>query len=201
MSNLANLLFPPSVPEAPFPQPHPTGAREEIGDMIEALRAHLDMDVAFVSRQIGTTHRIFTHVAARGVAPLKSGDHNPNDNSLCWLVIEGKLPERLEKEASVDMPTKGRVSRWVKHFPIEPHVTIIPDRHPKRWVVSVSCADRPGLLSSVARIFLAHGLNLADARVTTLGARAEDVFVVNGPTLDDAPVREKLCEELCKIAS
>jgi EAL domain-containing protein (putative c-di-GMP-specific phosphodiesterase class I) len=63
--------------------------------MLEALRARLDMDVAFVSRQLGTTHRIFTHVAARGRAPLISGDHNANDNSLCWLVIQGKLPERV----------------------------------------------------------------------------------------------------------
>lgn len=96
MSNLAHLLFPPSVPAfAPDPQTRPSGARKEIGDMIEALRAHLDMDVAFVSRQIGTTHRIFTHVAARGVAPLATGDQNANDNSLCWLVIQGKLPERV----------------------------------------------------------------------------------------------------------
>jgi EAL domain-containing protein (putative c-di-GMP-specific phosphodiesterase class I) len=53
------------------------------------------MDVAFVSRQIGTTHRIFTHVAARGIAPFNGGDTNANDNSLCWLVIQGKLPERV----------------------------------------------------------------------------------------------------------
>lgn len=93
MSNIANLLFPP-IP-AGASTVSASAAREEIGDMIEALRAHLDMDVAFVSRQIGTTHRIFTHVAARGVAPLASGDHNSNENSLCWLVIEGKLPERV----------------------------------------------------------------------------------------------------------
>jgi hypothetical protein len=86
-------MFPP-IPAATA-QAHPSGAREEIGDMIEALRARRDMDVAFVSRQIGTTHRIFTHVAARGIAPLNSGDHNPNENSLCWLVIQGKLPERV----------------------------------------------------------------------------------------------------------
>lgn len=93
MSNIATLLFPPVAPTASSAPA--SGAREEIDDMIEALRARLDMDVAFVSRQIGTTHRIFTHVAARGVAPLVSGDHNPNGNSLCWLVIEGKLPERV----------------------------------------------------------------------------------------------------------
>jgi EAL domain-containing protein (putative c-di-GMP-specific phosphodiesterase class I) len=102
MSNIANLLFPPRAAEAAS-LPHPTGAREEIGDMIEALRARLDMDVAFVSRQIGTTHRIFTHVAARGVAPLRTGDYNPNENSLCWLVIEGKLPERVTDTSLYDV--------------------------------------------------------------------------------------------------
>ncbi|MEE4155227.1 MAG: EAL domain-containing protein [Erythrobacter sp.] len=98
MSNLGTLLFPPR-PSTAADLPHPLtaadSARGEIGDMIEALRAHLDMDVAFVSRQVGATHRIFTHVAARGVAPLRSGDTNANDNSLCWLVIQGKLPERV----------------------------------------------------------------------------------------------------------
>jgi EAL domain-containing protein (putative c-di-GMP-specific phosphodiesterase class I) len=95
MSNLANLMFPPVVPHDDTAPAAHAGAREEIGDMLEALRARLDMDVAFVSRQIGNTHRIFTHVAARGRAPLASGDHNANDNSLCWLVIQGKLPERV----------------------------------------------------------------------------------------------------------
>jgi EAL domain-containing protein (putative c-di-GMP-specific phosphodiesterase class I) len=93
MTSITNLLFPPIPPAAGATCA--TDAREEIGDMIEALRAHLDMDVAFVSRQVGHTHRIFTHVAARGVAPLASGDLNPNENSLCWLVIQGKLPERV----------------------------------------------------------------------------------------------------------
>ncbi len=110
MSNIATLLYPPSRPTAgsAAAQPHASAAREEIGDMIEALRARLDMDVAFVSRQIGTTHRIFTHVAARGASPLSSGDHNTNDNSLCWLVIQGKLPERVtdtsQYEAAACLP-------------------------------------------------------------------------------------------------
>ncbi|MCX9148092.1 EAL domain-containing protein [Erythrobacter sp. WG] len=95
MSNLAHLLFPPTVSDATEVALPNSCVREEIGDMLEAVRARLDMDVAFVSRQIGATHRIFTHVAARGRAPLTTGDHNPNDNSLCWLVIQGKLPERV----------------------------------------------------------------------------------------------------------
>ncbi len=62
--------------------------------------------------------------------------------------------------------------------------------------MSVSGADRPGLLSALARVFLKHGLNLIDARVTTLGARAEDVFVVNGAALEKAPSREAIAADL-----
>jgi [protein-PII] uridylyltransferase len=86
----------------------------------------------------------------------------------------------------------------VKHFPIEPKVTIVPDRRPGRWLVTVSCADRPGLLSSLARVLYGHGLNLIDARVTTLGARAEDAFVLDGNALETPESRDALAQELVK---
>lgn len=112
MTSITNLLFPPIPPAAGSSSAN--DARQEIGDMIEALRAHLDMDVAFVSRQVGGTHRIFTHVAARGVAPLASGDLNPNENSLCWLVIQGKLPERVNDtslyEAAACLPITDAIN-------------------------------------------------------------------------------------------
>ena len=79
----------------------------------------------------------------------------------------------------------------MKHFPIEPKVEIVRTRDgaaPGRS--SPTCADRPGLLSAIAREMLAAGLNLVDARVTTLGARAEDVFVVTGAALEDEAGRE-----------
>jgi [protein-PII] uridylyltransferase len=65
----------------------------------------------------------------------------------------------------------------------------------------VSCADRPGLLSALSRAFLQHELNLVDARITTLGARAEDAFVVNGAALEDAAGREALAAELTAMLS
>jgi [protein-PII] uridylyltransferase len=79
---------------------------------------------------------------------------------------------------------------------MEPRIEITPERRPGRWQVAVSCADRPRLLSTVARVFLAHGLNLVDARVTTLGARAEDVFVVNGKAVEAADSRAALVDAL-----
>jgi [protein-PII] uridylyltransferase len=110
--------------------------------------------------------------------------------------IETGLVPRLAPGAALDPAPSGRLARWVKHFPMEPQVTILPDRRAGSWVVSVSGADRPGLLSSLARVLLRHELNLVDARVTTLGLRAEDAFVVNGAALDDPPQREAIAAEL-----
>ena len=46
-----------------------------------------------------------------------------------------------------------------------------------------------------------HGLNLIDARVTTLGARAEDVFVVNGAAVEGEAARKALADELRKLVT
>jgi [protein-PII] uridylyltransferase len=115
--------------------------------------------------------------------------------------VESGLAERVAPGAELEPTPKGRVSRWVKHFPITPKVEVVPDRHAGRWLVTVSCADRPGLLSAIARVLLKHELNLVDARVTTLGARAEDAFVVTGAALEGEAGRAAVIDDLCKIAS
>ena len=52
-------------------------------------------------------------------------------------------------------------------------------------MLSIIAGDRPGLLSRIARIFLAYGINLHTAIVNTLGARAEDTFLITGDALND----------------
>ncbi len=149
----------------------------------------LQFDVA--AAKIYTTAHGFALDNFQVLSPSRTGEHYRD------LIhkIESGLAERIAS-AAPEAATTGRISRWVKHFPIEPTVEISPDRRPGRWVVSLSCADRPGLLSAVSREFLRHGLNLVDARVTTLGSRAEDTFVVNGPELEEAGSREAIREGL-----
>jgi [protein-PII] uridylyltransferase len=114
--------------------------------------------------------------------------------------VEAGLAARVAPGVALDPAPSGRVSRWVRHFPIEPRVSIAAGRKPGQWLANVSCADQPGLLSSLSRVFVEHGLNLVDARVTTLGARAEDVFVVTGSELEDPEPRERIAADLCKVA-
>ena len=57
-------------------------------------------------------------------------------------------------------------------------------------------ADRPGLLYTVANTLAEHGANLQTAKITTLGERAEDVFLISGGDLRDAYHRIRLETEL-----
>ena len=101
-------------------------------------------------------------------------------------MIERDLARILNDPASTLSPPSGRVARQVKHFAFEPTVSLIPARQKPYFELSVSCADRPGLLSSMAKVFLRFNVNLQDARITTLGQRAEDVFIVANKKLGDA---------------
>jgi [protein-PII] uridylyltransferase len=162
---------------------------------ITSFFERLQFDVA--AAKIYTTQHGFALDSFQVLTRTREGEHYRE----LIQKIEAGLAERIAAAGPVEALPAGRVSRWVKHFPIEPRVDIVADRGPGRWVVSVSCADRPGLLSSVARIFFGHELNLVDARVTTLGARAEDVFVVNGAALEKPDSRREIVDELCKTAS
>ncbi|MDQ6681148.1 MAG: bifunctional uridylyltransferase/uridylyl-removing protein, partial [Pseudomonadota bacterium] len=77
----------------------------------------------------------------------------------------------------------GRLSRRVKSFPVTPRVTLRPDERGQRWLLNVSTSDRSGLLYSIARVLARHSVNLQLAKITTLGERVEDTFLIDGPVL------------------
>ena len=98
-------------------------------------------------------------------------------------LLEHDLEERLRQMAPADGPIRGRMSRQAKHFPITPEVLIRPDDRGQHYLMSVSAADRPGLLFSVARVLANHGINLHTAKIATLGERVEDTFLISGAEL------------------
>jgi len=89
------------------------------------------------------------------------------------LLTEGPLPE----------PSRGRVSRRVRSFPVTPRVSLRPDERAQRWILSVSASDRSGLLYGIARVLARHHVNLQLAKISTLGERVEDTFLVDGAAL------------------
>lgn len=99
--------------------------------------------------------------------------------------IEHELGERLRLKSPLPPLTKPRLSRQLRHFPISPEVNIQKDDRGVYQVLSIIAGDRPGLLSRIARVFLAYGIDLHTAKINTLGSRAEDTFLITGKALGD----------------
>ena len=98
-------------------------------------------------------------------------------------MVEADLDRTIESAGPLPTPGKGRVSRRVKSFPIAPRVDLRPDEKGQRWLLSVSASDRVGLLYLIARVLADHRINLQLAKVTTLGERVEDTFLIDGAQL------------------
>ena len=91
----------------------------------------------------------------------------------------------LSAPGPLKAPSTGRVSRQARHFAIEPAVNIRPDEKGLRYILTVTAGDRPGLLYRIALTLSRHGVNLQTAKITTLGERAEDVFLIDGGALSN----------------
>ena len=114
-----------------------------------------------------------------------------NDRELLNYV-EYELSEHLKGGAPPLVPSSGRVSRQVRHFPITPEVTIRPDDRGEHFVLTVTAADRPALLYGIAEILATHQVALHSAKIATLGDRISDTFLVSGPALTQTSDRIRL---------
>jgi [protein-PII] uridylyltransferase len=110
--------------------------------------------------------------------------------------VETQLALALNETGPLPEPGRGRISRRVKSFPITPRVTLRPDERAQRWLLGVSASDRSGLLFSIARVLARHGINLQLAKITTLGERVEDTFLIDGPGLQQNRMQLQIETEL-----
>jgi [protein-PII] uridylyltransferase len=107
----------------------------------------------------------------------------PEHNRELISMVEAELQHTIEKAGPLPPPSRGRVSRRVKSFPIATRVQLAPDEKAQKWLLSISASDRAGLLYSIARVLAKHHINLQLAKISTLGERVEDTFLVDGPEL------------------
>ena len=108
-------------------------------------------------------------------------------------MVESELGKTLNTAGQLRSPSRGRVSRRVKSFPVTPRVSLRPDEKGSRWILNVSASDRIGLLYCIALVLAAHKIDLQLAKIATLGERVEDTFLIQGQALQDN--REKIAIE------
>lgn len=91
-----------------------------------------------------------------------------------------QIKAALQSELSTpqDIPALGEIrpSRQLRHFTIP--TTVEFDDNADYTEVYIVAADRPGILSSISRVFLRAEVVVQAARIGTLGERIEDVFFI-----------------------
>jgi len=111
-------------------------------------------------------------------------------------LVETQAAQALASDGPLPEPRSGRVSRRVRSFPVTPRVSLAPDERAQRWLLAVSASDRSGLLYAIARVLARNHINLQLAKITTLGERVEDTFLVDGPELQRAKAQLRIESEL-----
>ena len=92
--------------------------------------------------------------------------------------IRSQLEKALSHPDQFPTIVQKRLPRQLKHFSVKTTVNISNDIQRQQTVLEVITLDRPGLLARIGLIFMEHGVNLLNARIATLGERAEDVFFI-----------------------
>ncbi|HEY1393498.1 MAG TPA: HD domain-containing protein, partial [Methylibium sp.] len=116
-------------------------------------------------------------------------------------LVENQLAQALDSQAALPVPSRGRLSRRVKSFPMAPRVQLKPDERGQRWLLTVSTTDRTGLLYSIARVLARHHINLQLAKITTLGERVEDTFLIVGSALQQSKAQIEIESEILDAVS
>ncbi|MDE2120084.1 MAG: [protein-PII] uridylyltransferase [Betaproteobacteria bacterium] len=111
-------------------------------------------------------------------------------------LVESELARTLAERGALPEPVRGRLSRRVRHFPVQPRVDLRADERANHWILSVRASDRTGLLYAIARALAARGISVQLAKIMTLGERVEDTFLLHGDGLRSERTQIELESEL-----
>ncbi|WP_210687345.1 [protein-PII] uridylyltransferase [Mycolicibacterium sp. GESEQ-9] len=128
------------------------------------------------------------------------------------LALDGELDvigalERRDHEAAQHPTTRaGEILASVpaNHVPAPPRILWSPGPAAEDLIVQIRTIDRAGLLARLTAVFERDGVDVAWAKVTTLGSSVVDVFCITAPALagDEAQrtaVREELERDMLAI--
>lgn len=91
--------------------------------------------------------------------------------------IEGAIQTQLEKP-SVKHDNNRKLSRQLKQLDVPTKVRFFSAKD-DATLIELEALDAPGLLAKIGHIFVEFDLTLRLAKISTIGERAEDVFIVS----------------------
>ena len=125
-------------------------------------------------------------------------DRKKTDPDLLVADLKKRLRPVIEHSVNSGSEWRPKVtrrqSRRARTFSTATDIRFTVDDGNGRTVMELTTADRPGLLMNVGEVFLELGIDIAMAKIVTIGERAEDVFYLT--TESGAVLDEKQCRAL-----
>ncbi len=144
-------------------------------------------------------------------ARIQTTDSGIAMNSFFVLEVDGQhiapgrqreILEILEyglQEQPIATSTARPLPRRLQQFSSNSDIQITQDEKNQLTLLRIKSMDRPGLLSLIAWVLAEQELRLLSAKITTLGAMADDVFSItdaHGKPLQDNAQQQKLLDAL-----
>lgn len=116
--------------------------------------------------------------------------------------FEQAVEQAIIKQKRQHSPSAVKPDRVARHisFPTRIHFSHSPGGD--YTMMEISAQDRPGLLYLVVRTLLLHKVRLLSAKITTSGARAEDVFFIvdrDGEPISEETIQNELKKEIIRL--
>ncbi|MBM4202344.1 MAG: HD domain-containing protein, partial [Gammaproteobacteria bacterium] len=89
-----------------------------------------------------------------------------------------KLRACLLTPGAAPLKVERMEPRYTKHFQVPTRIDFKDDPNGRYTIIELVATDRPGLLSKVGQAFNRFGIRLHNAKISTIGSYAEDIFYI-----------------------
>ncbi len=126
------------------------------------------------------------HVLEDDGAPITDNDRKNEIERAIW--------RSLQRPEDTPFAVSRRAPRQARMFNTPTQIQLNVDDRNSRSVLELTAGDRPGLLSDIGKVLMEQRLQLHDAKIMTVGERAEDVFYITD--FEQRPLSAAAAQEL-----
>lgn len=117
-------------------------------------------------------------------------------NSREIKTIQKAVRQVINQSDEADIIVRKRIPRQFKYFSVKTTIKFYADEYSGLTRLEVTTADRPGLLAAIGEAFKQTKSKIHDARITTLGEKVEDTFIISN--YNDQPIDDKQQREIIR---